>query len=433
MRRPLLLLLLCAAATLCAWAAVTGDPLLDDMRLVPLRRPFPAADIFAQPPRWQPAVTLSFRAVAALSPRRFATAVSLHHLFSLALFLVAVGLLLGLAPTRPPGATVRPWHALVLAAFALHPTLVEAYGHLSGRGEAIALAALAALALTLQRGHRALPLGFTLLGMAASPVAGPAAVALAAGAALDDPSARSRRTALAVALTAVVTALVTWGPAPTFATVLRWAARIPRAVSVVARTLLVPTETALRLPHWELSRPLTLVGWFLAALPLLVSVFLWRRGARGSAVRVLGVAACALPLVMRADSLAFGLDRYLVGPLVLVGVSALAAPPPAWIAALSIPARRLVGASAVALLALLGFMTQQTAGGFVSDAHQLDAMTQMRPRDPSGHLRNAWFAVRTGDQNTTQRGLRGATRQPLTPLMARVARAIRTAAAGRRP
>lgn len=426
MRRPLLLALLCAAVTLCAWQALLGDPLLDDLRLVPLRRPFPAADIFAQPARWQPAVHLSFRAVAALASRSFAAAVALHHLVSLALHLLGLGLLVRLAPA--PGGRVHPWHALALAAFALHPSLVEAYGHLAGRGEAVALATLSGTALALRSGHLALAPALTLLGVAASPVAGIGSVALAAGAALDEPSPRSRRTAAAVAAVAVVAGLLTWGARPSLASLSRWAARVPRAVSVVARTLLAPTETALRLPHWELSLPLTPAGALLAALPLLVGVILWRRGARGSAVRVLGAAACALPLAMRADGLAFGIDRYLAGPLVLCAVSVLCAPVPAWASSLSVPARRLVGASAVALLALMGFMTQQTAAGFVSDAHQLDAMTLMRPRDPSGHLRNAWFAVRTGDQNTTQRGLRNATRRPLTPLMGRVARAIAAAA-----
>jgi hypothetical protein len=69
----------------------------------------------------------------------------------------------------------------------------------------------------------------------------------------------------------------------------------------------------------------------------------------------------------------------------------------------------------VALLVLLGFMARQTARGFTSDAHQLDAMTQMRPRDPSGHLRNAWFAVRTGDVVTARRSLRNARRRAAHP------------------
>ena len=83
---------------------------------------------------------------------------------------------------------------------------------------------------------------------------------------------------------------------------------------------------------------------------------------------------------------------------------------PTWIAALSSGTQRLVGGCGVALLVLLGFMARQTATGFTSDSHQLDAMTQMRPRDPSGHIRNAWFAARTGDVVTARRSLRNARR-----------------------
>lgn len=430
MRRPLLLALLCAAVALCGAQALLGDPLLDDLRLVPLRRPFPMADIFSQPARWQPAVHASFRAVAALSPRNFPRAVLLHHLVSAALHLLAVGLLVRLDAARRPSPRVHPWHVAALTAFALHPSLVEVWGHLSGRGEAIALASLAGLALALHHGAVALPAMLAFLGAAASPAAGVAAVALSAGHALDEPSPRARRAALAVAAVALATAPLAWGPRPTAASLLRWAARAPAAVSVVTRSLLVPSETALRLPHWELSRPVTASGVAFAALPLLVAGLLWRRGARGACVRVLGAAACALPLAARADTLAFGIDRYVAAPAVLCAVTLLLAPPPAWTASLSTTARRLLGAAALGAALLLGFMVQQTAAGFVSDAHQLDAMMLMRPRDPSGHLRNAWFAARTGDHASTLRGLRRARRAPLTPLMGRVAQAIARVSAG---
>jgi hypothetical protein len=141
-------------------------------------------------------------------------------------------------------------------------------------------------------------------------------------------------------------------------------------------------------------------------------------------VLLAGATLSALPLVARADTLEFGLDRYLSAAALLLAVALLRAPAPAWVATLSAGTRRLVGASGVALLLLLGFMSWQTARGFRSDAHQLDAMMQMRPRDPSGHLRNAWFAVLTGDRVTARRSLRSARRGQLTPTMARVARAI---------
>jgi hypothetical protein len=428
-RRRSLLVLLWAAVSWCAWPAVTGDPLLDDLRLIPLRRPFPRADVFAPAARWRPAVALSFRAVAALSPRNFVAAVLLHHLTSLALHLLALWLLLRLAQERHPGDRVRPWHALALAAFALHPSLVESYAHLSARGEGLAVAALAALALSLQRDRAAPALVFTLLGMTASPIAGPAAVALGLAAALDAPSPRTRRTAAAIAAV-VAAALLAFGTLPP-AALARGAARVPAALAVAGRALLVPTETALRLPHWELSRPLGLADTLAASLPLLAGVFLWRRGARGAAALVAGAALSVLPLVLRADTLEYGLDRYLSAAALLLTVVALRAPPPAWTVALSTPARRTLAASALALLLLLGFMARQTAAGFTSDAHQLDAMTAMRPRDPSGHLRNAWFAAKTGDVNTARRALRNTRRGPLTPAMAAVAQRIADAV-GRR-
>ncbi|MBK6528343.1 MAG: hypothetical protein IPF99_01765 [Deltaproteobacteria bacterium] len=328
MRRPVLLLLLCAAVLLCAWPALTGDPLLDDLRLVPLRRPFPRADVFAQPPRWQPAVELSFRAVAALSPQRFVIAVQLHHLASLALHLLAVWLLLRLALARHPGDRVHPWHALVLGAFALHPSLLESYGHLAARGEAISAACLAGLALSLHHGRAAPALALTLLGMAASPGFAPAAAALGLAAALEQPSTRSRRTALAIALTALLSALLTFGARPSLDDLLRWSMRVPRAVSIATRALVVPTETALRLPHWELSLPMSSAERLTAALPLLASVFLWRRQARGAAVLVLGAALSVLPLARFADSLAYGFDRYLAGAAVLLAVAVLREPAP---------------------------------------------------------------------------------------------------------
>lgn len=427
-RRPVLLLLLCAAVLLCAWPALTGDPLLDDLRLVPLRRPFARATVFAQPPRWQPAVELSFRAVAALSPQRFDVAVQLHHLASLALHLLTVWLLLRLVLARHPGDRVHPWHALSLGAFALHPSLLESYGHLAARGEAISAACLAGIALSLHHGRAAPSLALTLLGVAASPGFAPAAAALGLAAALEQPSTRSRRTALAIALTALLTSLLAFGARPSLDDLLRWSMRVPRAVSIAGRALVVPTETALRLPHWELSLPMTSAERLTGALPLLASVFLWRRQARGAAVLVLGAALSVLPLARFADSLAYGFDRYLAGAAVLLAVAVLREPAPTWTAVLSSGTQRLVAGCGVALLVLLGFMARQTATGFTSDSHQLDAMTQMRPRDPSGHLRNAWFAARTGDVVTARRSLRNARRRGrLTPTMDRVARAIAAA------
>jgi hypothetical protein len=430
-RRRLLLVLLPAAVALCAWPAVTGDPLLDDLGLIPLRRPFPRADVFAPAARWRPAVALSFRAVAALSRRNFVAAVLLHHLASLALHVLALWLLIRLARERHPGGGPHPWHALAVAAFGLHPSVVESYAHLAARGEGLAVAALAALALSLQLRRPAAPVLLTLLGMTASPAAGPAAVAVAAAAALDDPSPRARRAALAVAATAAVAALLSFGALPPPAALARWAARAPAALAVAARALLVPSETALRLPQWELARPLGPADAFLAALPLLAGVFLWRRGARGASALVAGAALSVLPLVVRADTLEYGLDRYLAAAALLLTLAVVRAPPPGWLGALTLPARRTLGASAVALLLLLVFMARQTATGFTSDAHQLDAMTQMRPRDPSGHLRNAWFAAKTGDVATARRELRNASRGPLTPAMREVAQAIADAV-GRR-
>lgn len=430
-RRSVLLLLLCAAVVLCAAPAITGDPLLDDIQFVPMRRALPRPDLFAQPPRWQPAVALSFRATAALSPRNFLLAAQLHHLVSLALFVLALGLLLQLARARHPGDRVHPWHALVLGAFALHPSLVESFGHLAARGEAVAVASLAAVALSLERGRIALAAGCALLGVAASPVVGPAAAALALAAALDQPSPRARRTAVAFALGAAVVTLAALAPRHAIADVIRWADRVPRALAIAARALLVPTETALRFPHWELSLPLTSAERLTAALPLLAGVFLWQRGARGAAALVPGAALSALPMVQRADTLAYGLDRYLAGAAVLLTVALLRAPPPTWISVLSSGTRRVVAACGVALLLLLGFMARQTATGFTSDAHQLDAMTQMRRRDPSGHLRNAWFSVGIGDTGQARRSLRATRRGPLTARMRRLARAMEIVAGER--
>ncbi|MDP3218448.1 MAG: hypothetical protein Q8S73_30365, partial [Deltaproteobacteria bacterium] len=191
MRRRVLLVLLYAGVLLFGWPAITGDPLLDDLHVVPVRRPFPPADIFT-PPRAQPAAALSLRAVRAVAPRDFLATVQAQHLASLALYLLALALMVEFARARHPGDRVHPWHAFTLAALALHPSLVECFGHLSARSEALALAALA---LSLQHRRAALGLGAALFALAASPVAAPAAVALALAAALDDPSPRARRTA----------------------------------------------------------------------------------------------------------------------------------------------------------------------------------------------------------------------------------------------
>jgi hypothetical protein len=247
-------------------------------------------------------------------------------------------------------------------------------------------------------------------------------------AALEQPSPRARRTALALALGAGLTALLTAGPRPSLDDLFRWSLRVPRAVAIATRALVVPTETALRLPHWELSLPMTSAERLTAALPLLASVFLWRRGARGAAVLVLGATLSVLPMVRLADSLAYGFDRYLAGAAVLLAVALLREPEPGWIAPLSAGTRRLVRGCGVALLLQLGIMARQTATGFTSDAHQLDTMTLMRPRDPSGPLRNAWFAARTGDVASAWRSLRSARRRgQLTPTMDLVARSIAAA------
>jgi hypothetical protein len=419
-RPRVLLALLVAAVSVIAWPAITGDPLIDDRHVVPLPRPLFPANVFT-PPRWQPLATLSLRAFAALSPHDFAASAQLQHVVSYALFLLALALLLQLVIERHPGDRVHPWHAFALAALVLHPSLVETFGYLSARGEAIALAALAALALALQRGRADLGVVFTLLGIAAAPAAAPAAVALGLARALDEPSPRARRDAAAIAAAAGLMALFA---RPSLADLAAHAARAPRALSTAVLALLVPTETALRLPQWVLSRPVTAENTAAAALPAVIAIALWRRGARGAVALVLGACLSVLPLVLRADTLEYGLDRYLSAAALLLAVAVLRARPPAWIASLSTGSRRIVGWAAVALLALLGFMTRQTASGFRSDAHQLDAMMQMRPQDPSGHLRNAWFSLRAGDRETALRSLRSARRQPLTPAMDRVARAI---------
>ncbi len=427
MRRVTVTAVLGAAAAAASFRAWTGDPVLDDLGLLGVLRRNPGGDGFVPPERWQPLVRLTLRAVSGPLGNPFGAAGLVHHLVSLGLFLGTVLMLAGVHRARTGGESMHPWHAFVLGAFALHPSLVEAYGHLAGRGEALALAALAGVALGAAQGRMGVSAAFAAAGLASSPVVAPAAAALVLAAHLDDPARVSRRSAAAIAAMCAAAVAAALAPGHGLGDVARWVARAPIAVGLATRSIAVPTETALRLPHWELSRPLTASIAAFAAVPAALAALAWGAGRRGDAVRVAGAALSVLPLVQRADALAYGFDRFVAGAAVLGAVTLLGAPPPAWTASLRGASRYVVASAAVGLLGMLGFMEWQTAQGFASSSHQLDAMTQMRSRDPSGHLRNAWFATRVGDAYTAHEALAAARRGPLTPQMARRADAIAAA------
>ena len=424
MRRTHVLALLWLGATACSVLAWTGDPLLDDHAFLPAHWRYPGTDGFDPPTRWQPLVHLSFHTVGSMFRRSLGPAALAHHLISLGLHLASITLLFALLAKRHPARSVHPWHAFVLGAFALHPSLIEAYGHLAGRGEAFALACLAGVALGVELGLARLCVALTVLGMAASPTVAPAALALAIAGRLESPERIPRWLPAWIAGVAGALAALTFGVPVHLVDLARWSVRAPHAIAIATRALIVPTETALRLPHWELSRAMRPIDGLFALVPWLFALARWSRGARGSAVRVIGAALSVLPMVHRADTMSFGLDRYLAGAAVLATVTALCEPPPEWIASLRTSSRVVVSAAGMAMLAVLGFMTWQTAHGFASDTHQLDAMTQMRGRDPSGHLRNAWFAARTGDRANAAGSLDRAMHLPLTPEMATRARVI---------
>ncbi len=361
-----------------------------------------------------------------------------QHTLSLALHLATLGALVLLAQRR--GRVSWP-AAGVLAAFALHPAFVEAYGWINGRSDVLAGAALAACAALLAA-HPGAPGWRRWLGLVALLILGacsketflPAAAGLllahwlrpqeagdvAAGSApaAQEPGGgaaplRTPRAGLALAAAwglAAAAALggraLTGGAAQALGGA-TWTGALlagPRLLALGAASLLVPLPEPMRLLAWELAQPwraAEVAG--LAALGVLTLALARRR--RWAALALLsGACAALLPVGLVAGSFWLGFDRYLYLPGVLLAhlaLSALPGPAPTGSglrAAAGGPAGAALGAALASLaLAGLAWASWQAALPYRSHDRFVAALAEARPADPSGWLLAAARARQQGD------------------------------------
>ena len=268
-----------------------------------------------------------------------------HHVLSLLIHLLVVGLLLRLARDGRSGRV--PLGALYCAAlFALHPALGEGYLWINGRSDPLAGVALAAAALSL-RWQQSLPPGrgviwpwVALLVVATAGLLSkspflPAVLALIVASVVARPAGQRRGGAL-VAVLAACCVLVGLGvqawlsassqpPASaskTLGWLLRWGVLwdLPQLLTLGAETLLLPAARPMRNLAWELAQPLSLSDHAVLLIGSgLLALLVWRRAFYGL-VLLIGAAATLAPTVFVGAWPWQGFDRYLYLPACLLAI-----------------------------------------------------------------------------------------------------------------
>ncbi|MBI5516585.1 MAG: hypothetical protein HY909_22560 [Deltaproteobacteria bacterium] len=322
---------------------------------------------------WRPLPMASMIFVNALvGPRPWA-----HHLVSFGFHAGTVALLCAQAPG---GRRLQPVHALALGLFAVHPCLLEAYGYINGRSDAIAGLALAGLALALQReraGLAALCLVVGVLGKETFLLASPFVVAA---------SGRGRRSWalwLAVAVAFVGARALLLGAQGTLTPrhgPLELGLRGLRVLALGARGMMFPSVRVMRLLAWEFAQPWRPLDVFCLSAAVVLGVVAWRLRRR-TGWYSLGVAATLLPCLLLGDTFWVGFDRYLYQPAVLVVLGVYVLP-----GAVPTAHGRSARAGILGFLVVTAFLGWLSAGAYHSPEGFYLTMTSERPQDPTGRI-----------------------------------------------
>jgi len=353
---------------------------------------------------WRPAAMLGLVAVQVLAPSPL-----LHHLVSLTLHLMTVWLLF-LAMPRPSEIWI-----LLVALFAVHPALGEAWLWINGRADLTAglcLAALFALGARIPArpailGLGAMVLGFTGTGAKETFVPGAAilCLTLALGGPFvarvggSGPVARQGLTGaraigagaalgigLALALRATV---VVGGSGVTRLLSTSNLERIPALIGLGAQTLLLPYPRPMRSLSYALEAGLLLHLVFALAVVVVLGLLTRNRRYRG-VLLLLGAVAILAPTVVVADVFWLGFDRYLYpsAVLVLAAIATTRPLPPVLARRLRWPALGLVAVSALGLAV--------TGTYFASPTSFSEARAARYPDDPAVILDLAAAFARAG-------------------------------------
>lgn len=374
-----------------------------------------------------------------------------HHVFSLLLHLGAVGALLWMAATK--GKVSWP-SLLVVAVFAFHPALTEAYYWINGRSDVLAGVALASLAALLSWHDRRRPdtpwrltwcaLGISLVGLSSKSTFLLAALSLLLAWALpSDKAARQPSELLRETSRRLQAMWPAWAAlgggllslmvlrrlslddqhgsgTPTSALIdLEVISHIPHLLALSAESMLAPWPRSMRLLSWELAQPPSVVHWLIGVL-VLVSVFALVTRRRWRVLLLLaGAAGTVAPTVLVSRYFWLGLDRYLYLPMILLCVAFLSAQHSEAEPSPPRPSRRTLAGMALGTSLVLILMVSNTLTASVYSGQKafVETMVQTRPEDPTGYLMLVRMDLRQGRRDRALDALTILDRQELTPAL----------------
>jgi hypothetical protein len=334
-----------------------------------------------------------------------------HHLVSLSMHLATVAALLAMVSDHR---RVARWKALVVALFALHPAMVEAYAYINGRSDALAGCALALLALAIQREKRWWFVAALSMGVCSKETFVIASLFVVIALA---PRAHRRWSLLAWAASAAIAVGARFAIVSTQGTIHSDAAagallgQWLRLVALSAESLVFVNVRSMRLLAWELSAPWT---WSIALWPLAVAlVMLSLRTARARWL-LLGAIVTVSPAMAVANAFWLGSDRYLYQPAVLLVIAALTVDP----ARSDAIERRFSTVLSAAVVLLFSVFTALSAVAFESEAWFAARMRDARPEDPTGYIVGARVALLDQDPVEARRLLARTERQCVVAVQA---------------
>lgn len=374
-----------------------------------------------------------------------------HHVFSLLLHLGAVGALLWMAATQGK----VPWPSLlVVAVFAFHPALTEAYYWINGRSDVLAGVALAWLAALLSWHDRRRPdtpwrltlcaLVIALVGLASKTTFLLAALSLLVAWALpSDKVARQPSELWRETSRRLQTMWPAWAAlgggllllmmlrrlsldaqhgsvTPTSALIdLEVISHIPHLLALSVESMLAPLPRSMRLLSWELAQPLSVVHWLIGVLAL-ISVFVLVARRRWRVLLLLaGAAGTVAPTVLVSRYFWLGLDRYLYLPMILLCVAFLGAQQSEAEPGPQGPSRRTLAGVALGTSLVLVLMVSNTLTASVYSGQKafVETMVRTRPEDPTGYLMLVRIDLREGRRDRAMEALAILERQELTPAL----------------
>jgi len=348
---------------------------------------------------YRPLTMASLIVVHALSPTPLP-----HHLLSLLMHL-ATALLLYLTLQRLAGERTA---LLLTGTFALHPLTIEAYGWINGRSDLVLGIGVGLLTLGLAypgKGRIAPVLIGTAVACLAKETGFPASLALLTAFLLPRrglPTSAALRVRLAPFGLAVLTMLGCAAPrffvakmqglgAPSLLSDLFSPGLQTRLCALAAESWFVPAPRAMLGLSFQLAQPLS---WsrivLLIALASVLLLALRRQHFRAAILMASALLLLSPCAVVRHAGMWLGFDRYLYVPTMFAclaladtdltrGLDAMRERPLLWV----VPG----------LLTVLGLSSFATAWHYHDQKRFIDAMTSLRPEDPTGPVYGATWMV----------------------------------------